>query len=186
MSHFDKVLQDRIPVGEIPNDRLATNPLARASHTGTQTASTVSDFDSQVQTSRLDQMSAPTSDLPMGTNKITGLSDGTAATDAVTKQQMDAFDPELRNYAIKSANYTLGADDDMILVDTTATTQTLPATPTDKHRYEIKYRSATGSCTVATNTKNVDGSSSSITLNPDDALRVVYLSSLGAGEYVKV
>ena len=36
--------------------KLATDPLARANHTGTQTASTVSDFDTQVRTSRLDQM----------------------------------------------------------------------------------------------------------------------------------
>jgi len=33
---------------------------ARANHTGTQLASTISDFDTQVQTSRLDQMAAPT------------------------------------------------------------------------------------------------------------------------------
>ena len=36
--------------------KLATDPLARANHTGTQTAATVSDFDTQVRTSRLDQI----------------------------------------------------------------------------------------------------------------------------------
>jgi hypothetical protein len=40
--------------------KLATDPLARANHTGTQLAATVSDFDTQVRTSRLDQMAAPT------------------------------------------------------------------------------------------------------------------------------
>ena len=33
---------------------------ARANHTGTQTAATISDFDTQVRTSRLDQLAAPT------------------------------------------------------------------------------------------------------------------------------
>jgi len=43
--------------------KLATDPLARANHTGTQTASTISDFDTQVRTSRLDQMAAPTASV---------------------------------------------------------------------------------------------------------------------------
>jgi hypothetical protein len=55
--------------------KLAVDPLARANHTGTQTASTVSDFDTQVRTSRLDQMAAPTAALPLNAQKITGLAD---------------------------------------------------------------------------------------------------------------
>ncbi|MBT9177372.1 MAG: hypothetical protein DDT20_01705 [Firmicutes bacterium] len=39
--------------------KLAADPLARANHTGTQTASTISNFDTQVRTSRVDQMAAP-------------------------------------------------------------------------------------------------------------------------------
>ncbi|MBT7338231.1 MAG: hypothetical protein HN802_00820, partial [Candidatus Jacksonbacteria bacterium] len=34
--------------GSIANTKLSTNPLARANHTGTQTASTISDFDTEV------------------------------------------------------------------------------------------------------------------------------------------
>jgi hypothetical protein len=64
--------------------KLATDPLARANHTGTQTASTVSDFDTQVRTSRLDQMAAPTAAVPLNAQKITGLADPTSAQDAVT------------------------------------------------------------------------------------------------------
>jgi hypothetical protein len=64
--------------------KLATDPLARANHTGTQTASTVSDFDTQVRTSRLDQMAAPTAAVPLNAQKITGLADPTNAQDAVT------------------------------------------------------------------------------------------------------
>ncbi len=64
--------------------KLAVDPLARANHTGTQTASTISDFDTQVRTSRLDQMSAPTAAVALNAQKITGLADPTSAQDAVT------------------------------------------------------------------------------------------------------
>ena len=64
--------------------KLATDPLARANHTGTQTASTISDFDTQVRTSRLDQMAAPTAAVALNAQKITGLADPTSAQDAVT------------------------------------------------------------------------------------------------------
>lgn len=64
--------------------KLATDPLARANHTGTQTASTISDFDTQVRSSRLDQMAQPTFDLNFNNKKITNLADPTSAQDAVT------------------------------------------------------------------------------------------------------
>jgi hypothetical protein len=64
--------------------KLATDPLARANHTGTQTASTVSDFDTQVRTNRLDQMAAPTASVALNSQKITGLADPTSAQEAVT------------------------------------------------------------------------------------------------------
>lgn len=64
--------------------KLATDPLARANHTGTQTASTISDFNTQVRTNRLDQMAAPTASVAMNAQKITGLADPTSAQDAVT------------------------------------------------------------------------------------------------------
>ena len=64
--------------------KLATDPLARANHTGTQTASTVSDFDTQVRTSRLDQMAAPNAAVALNAQKITGLADPTNTQDAVT------------------------------------------------------------------------------------------------------
>jgi hypothetical protein len=64
--------------------KLATDPLARANHTGTQAASTISDFDTQVRTSRLDQMAAPTASVALNSQKITGLADPTSNQDAVT------------------------------------------------------------------------------------------------------
>lgn len=65
------------------------DPLARANHSGTQTAATISDFDTQVRTSRLDQMAAPTADVSLNSQKITGLATPTAATDAANKGYVD-------------------------------------------------------------------------------------------------
>jgi hypothetical protein len=75
--------------GSIALSKLATDPLARANHTGTQLAATISNFDTQVRTSTLNQMAAPTAAVPMNNQKITGLADGSSAQDAVTKQQLD-------------------------------------------------------------------------------------------------
>jgi len=69
--------------------KLATDPLARANHTGTQLAATVSNFDTQVRTSRLDQMAAPTAAVALNAQKITGLADPTLAQDASTKAYTD-------------------------------------------------------------------------------------------------
>jgi len=75
----------------IANSKLATNPLARANHTGTQLAATVSDFDTQVRTSRLDQLAAPTAPVGMGSQRVTTVADPTAAQDAATKNYVDGL-----------------------------------------------------------------------------------------------
>lgn len=62
--------------------KLATDPLARANHTGTQTASTISDFDAQVHTARLDQLATPTSAVSLGSQRITNLAAPTTGSDA--------------------------------------------------------------------------------------------------------
>tara|TARA_R100000908_G_C3748632_1_gene143511 strand:- start:281 stop:1639 length:1359 start_codon:yes stop_codon:yes gene_type:complete len=69
--------------------KLAVDPLARANHTGTQLHTTISDFDTGVQANRLDQMAAPTGAVALNSQKITGLADGVASTDAATKGQLD-------------------------------------------------------------------------------------------------
>lgn len=50
----------------------------------------MSAFDTQVRTSRLDQMAAPTAPVGLGSQKITTLADGSAATDAATVGQLSA------------------------------------------------------------------------------------------------
>ena len=65
--------------------------LARSAHTGTQTASTISDFDTQVRTSRLDQMAAPTAAVSMGSQKIINGAAATNPNDFVIFSQMEAI-----------------------------------------------------------------------------------------------
>ena len=49
------------------------NARARADHTGTQLAATISDFTTQVRTNRLDQFATLAANIPMGGFTLTGL-----------------------------------------------------------------------------------------------------------------
>lgn len=64
--------------------------LARGNHTGTQLASTISNFDTQVRTNRLDQMAAPTANVSINERKLTKVSEPTEGLDAANKQYVDA------------------------------------------------------------------------------------------------
>jgi hypothetical protein len=88
------ILDGTIVAADIANStitaaKMVTDPYARVNHTGTQTANTISDFDTQVRTSRLDQMAAPTSSFSMNSQKITSLATPTLSTDASTKAYVD-------------------------------------------------------------------------------------------------
>ena len=94
--------------------KLATDPLDRANHTGSQAASTISDFNTAVQTNRLDQMAAPTASVALNSQKITGLADGTSATDGATVGQVQAsangLDIKASVRAATTANITIADD----------------------------------------------------------------------------
>lgn len=87
--------------------------LARANHTGTQLAATISDFDTQVRTNRLDQMAAPTGPVSMNNQKITSLANGTATSDAINLGQLQAavqgFSWKTSVRAASTANGTLAS-----------------------------------------------------------------------------
>ncbi len=65
--------------------------LNRANHTGTQLASTISNFDTQVRTSRLDQMAAPTASVSMNGQRLTSVASPVSGTDGVNKNYVDAL-----------------------------------------------------------------------------------------------
>lgn len=77
-------------VRKVDAEAVQTYSISRANHTGTQLASTISDFDTQVRTSRLDQLATPSSSVGLGTQKIINLLDPTTAQDAATKAYVDA------------------------------------------------------------------------------------------------
>jgi hypothetical protein len=70
--------------------RVTVGANLEASDIPTLTASKVSDFDSQVRTSRLDQMAAPSASVSANSQKITSLADPSASTDAANKGYVDS------------------------------------------------------------------------------------------------
>lgn len=85
--------------------------LSRANHTGTQTASTISDFDTQVRTSRLDQMAAPTASVNLNNQKITNLATPVNATDAANKDYVDSVSQGLDpKQSVKAATTVAGGN----------------------------------------------------------------------------
>jgi hypothetical protein len=85
--------------------------------------SKIAGFDTQVRTSRLDQMATATSAVALGSQKITGLADGTAAQDAATKSQVDAaqagLDAKDSCRVATTANITLSGEQAIDGVTTT-------------------------------------------------------------------
>lgn len=90
--------------------RVTAGTTLSASDIPTLTAAKISDFDTQVRTSRLDQMAAPTASVSFNSQKITGLAEPTAASDAATKNYVDTaiqgLDPKASAKVATTANLT--------------------------------------------------------------------------------
>ena len=74
--------------GSIPIAALATNPLARANHTGTQLAATISNLQTTVTAYTLDTFAAPVANVSFNSFRLTNLAAAVAGTDAVNYTQM--------------------------------------------------------------------------------------------------
>ena len=85
--------------GTITAAKLVSDPYARANHTGTQAASTITDLASTVKAYRLDEFATPNTSVALGLNKLTGVSDPTLAQDAATKAYVDTKVADLVNSA---------------------------------------------------------------------------------------
>jgi hypothetical protein len=101
------IVASDIADGTITAAKMVSDPYARANHTGTQTASTISDFNTAVRTNRLDQMAAPTGSVSLNSQKVTFLATPTDNTDAATKAYVDTKVADLVNSAPSTLD-TLG------------------------------------------------------------------------------
>lgn len=103
--------------------------LSRTNHSGTQAASTISDFDTQVRSSRLDQMAVPTGSVSLNSQKITNLATPTAGADAVTKDYVDSIsqglDPKASVKAATTVDITLSGAQTIDGVSVVATDRVL-------------------------------------------------------------
>ena len=70
--------------------RVTAGTTLSAGDIPTLTPAKISDFDTQVRTSRLDQMAAPTTSVTFNSQRITGLADPSSAQDAATKAYVDS------------------------------------------------------------------------------------------------
>lgn len=83
--------------GTVTNDMLA----------GSIATAKIPTFDTQVRTSRLDQMAAPTAPVALNAQKITGLADPTSAQDAVTVAYISAQKGAVNGIATLDSNGTI-------------------------------------------------------------------------------
>ena len=91
--------------------RVTAGTTLSATDIPTLTANKISDFDTQVRTSTVSQLSVPTTDLVMNSQKITGLADPISEQDAATKAYVDGvaqgLDAKASVIVATTANITL-------------------------------------------------------------------------------
>lgn len=119
--------------------RVTSGTTLAATDIPSLTASKITDFDTQVRTSRLDQMALATADVSLNSRKITNLADPVSAQDAATKNYVDmtvqGLDPKQSVRAATTANIAtlsgtmtidgiaLVAGDRVLVKDQTTTSQ---------------------------------------------------------------
>lgn len=142
----DKVKLNAIAAGATAN---ATDAQLRdrSTHTGTQLANTISNFDAQVRSSRLDQMAAPTAAVSFGSQLLTNVATPVAATDAANKGYVDSLvngtDWKQSVRAATTANITLSGLQTIDGISVAANERVLVKNQTDKKTNGI-YSAASG------------------------------------------
>lgn len=87
----NSVTNAKVAAGTLGIDRLQVDPRARATHTGTQTAATISDLTAAVRANRLDQMASPSAPVDFGNQRATNAALPTGDTDLVSKAYADGL-----------------------------------------------------------------------------------------------
>jgi hypothetical protein len=101
------IVASDIADGTITAAKMVSDPYARANHTGTQAASTISDLASTVKAYTLDEFADPAAAISMNSQKITTLATPTDNADAATKLYVDTKVADLVNSAPSTLD-TLG------------------------------------------------------------------------------
>ena len=101
------IVASDIADGTITAAKMVSDPYARANHTGSQTASTISDLASTVKAYTLDEFADPAAAISMNSQKITTLATPTHNADAATKLYVDTKVADLVNSAPSTLD-TLG------------------------------------------------------------------------------
>tara|TARA_B110000438_G_scaffold300263_1_gene352254 strand:- start:818 stop:1576 length:759 start_codon:yes stop_codon:yes gene_type:complete len=165
--------------GSIANGKLATDPLARANHTGSQAASTVSDFDTEVANNSA--VAANTAKTGITTSQASAIVANTAKT-GITTSQASAITANtakvgLTNNSVDSDHYVDGSIDDAhlssgITVDAKNVKHTVTTSGTDIDFNEVQVQTISiAASTTFTTTNRASGLSKTIRIITDGTTR---------------
>lgn len=134
----------------------------------------ITGFDTQVRTSRLDQMAAPTADVSLNSHKLTNVTDPGSAQDAATKNYVDNL--LTRSVATKTNDYTTTNSDDYLFLDSAVdkTLALLAGASRDPGRpYYVKNINSGVWVIDPNGSENIDGAAT-ISLAERDARQIVW------------